>query len=256
MVGCWEERHRLGGRTAIVTGAGSGIGRAVALEFGHRGAHVAAWDVRLPEARDTARILEASGHSAYAAEVDVCNAVNVVQAVDEATRRFGGVDLLANCAGILAPTGFADIDLDEWSRILAVNLTGSFICCQAVYRSMKQRGYGRIVNISSSAGRSTSDLGGAHYTVSKAGVLGLTRHLAKEGGPEITANAVCPGIIDTPMARMHSTPEQLEVIREHLPLRRLGTPQDVADLVAFLVSEAGSYITGESIEIDGGELMI
>jgi len=252
----WEERHSLTGRCGIVTGAGSGIGRAVAVEFGMRGARVVAWDVRLPQVEETVKVLEDAGCRAIAAEVDVCNADGVRRAVEDAVRRFGGVDLLANCAGVLEPTSFGEIGLEEWSRVLAVNLTGSFISCQAVYAHMKERGYGRVVNISSSAGRSTSDLGGAHYTVSKAGVLGLTRHLAKEGGPEITANAVCPGIIETPMAHTYGSPERLEGIRQHLPLRRLGTPQDVADLVAFLVSDAGSYITGESIEIDGGELMI
>lgn len=256
MVGGWQDRLSLAGQAGIVTGAGSGMGRAIATEIGRRGADVAVWDINASDAQETVEMMIEAGCNAYASQVDVSMADSVQQARDEAIHRFGAVDILVNCAGILRTTSFGEIKLEEWEQILAVNLTGVFLCCQAVFAHMKKRGSGRIVNISSSAGRSTSDLGGAHYTVSKAGVLGLTRHLAKEGGPEIAANAVCPGIIDTPMSRTYGTEERIEEIRQHLPLRRIGTSEDVADLVAFLVSDAASYITGESIEIDGGELMI
>ena len=232
------------------------MGRAVAVEMARRGAEVAVWDINATAVADTAKTIEAEGHVAYASAVNVTSIVEIHSATEDVIAHCGRIDILVNCAGILYPTPFPKIKPEEWAQVLDVNLNGAFYCCQAVFECMKKQKFGRIVNISSSAGRSTSDLGGAHYTVSKAGVLGLTRHLAKEGGPEITVNAVCPGIIDTPMARTYGTEQQIEEIRRHLPLRRIGTPEDVADLVAFLASDAASYITGESIEIDGGELMI
>jgi len=170
--------------------------------------------------------------------------------------RYGKIDFLVNNAGILYPTCIEELTPAEWQEVIDVNLTGVFHCSLAVFPIMKRQGDGRIVNISSSAGRSTSDLGGVHYTASKAGVLGLTRHFAKEGGPEIRVNAVCPGLIETPMSARFGTPERLEEVRRRLPLKRLGKPEEVAALVAFLLSDNASYITGESVEIDGGELMI
>jgi NAD(P)-dependent dehydrogenase (short-subunit alcohol dehydrogenase family) len=246
----------LDGKIAVVTGAARGMGAAIARTLADRGAFVAACDIdEEAVGRAATSILDAGGAAQpYTLDVSMQDAVR--DAIDRIVDERGGVHILVNNAGILYPTGFDRITDEEWRRTLAVNLTGPFYLCQACFGPMKRAGFGRIVNMSSSAGRSTSDLGGAHYTVSKAGLLGLTRHLAKEGGPEITVNAVCPGIIDTEMAAKHSTKEQLAGILDHLPLRRIGTPQDVANLVAFLVSDDAAYITGESIEIDGGELMI
>ena len=138
-----------------------------------------------------------------------------------------------------------------------MNLTGAFLCTQAVVSVMKEFGFGRIVNISSSAGRSVSTLGGAHYTASKAGLIGLTRAAAKELAPiGITVNAICPGLIDTQMARETTTPEELQRFLDSFPIQRLGSPEEIAHLVVFLCSEEAAYITGASLDINGGDLMI
>ncbi|MCP4679958.1 MAG: SDR family oxidoreductase [Deltaproteobacteria bacterium] len=250
------ELARSYGKVAIVTGAGRGMGKAIASHLAGVGVKVAVCDINAENASIAADEISSSKGEAIGIAVDVSVFSDVERMVAEVADKLGGVDILVNNAGILYPTKFEEITPKEWQRTIDVNLTGAFYCCKAVYPIMKENGFGRIVNISSSAGRSTSDLGGAHYTVSKAGMLGLTRHLAKEGGPEINVNAICPGIIMTEMARTFGTEETLEEIRTHLPLKRLGAPKDVADLVLFLVSDASSYITGETIEIDGGELMI
>lgn len=244
------------GRVAIVTGAGRGIGKAIAELLARQEAIVAVCDLDERNADAVAKEIQTNGGEAYACKLDVRDYEAVKQMITDIQSRYGRIDILVNNAGILYPTHIKDITPDEWRTVIDVNLTGVFHCSLAVFPIMKQHGNGKIVNISSSAGRSTSDLGGAHYTASKAGVLGLTRHFAKEGGPEIRVNAVCPGLIKTPMSAKFGTPKRLEEVRRRLPLQRLGEPEEVASLVAFLVSDNASYITGETIEIDGGELMI
>lgn len=141
--------------------------------------------------------------------------------------------------------------------MLGVNLKGVFLCSQAVLGVMKEKRYGKIVNISSSAGRSTSELGGAHYTTAKAGVLGFSRHLAREmAAYHINVNAVCPGLIDTPMIREKAHEDRLAYFLKQIPLGRLGTPEEEADLVLFLASEESAYITGATIDLNGGSLMM
>ena len=174
-----------------------------------------------------------------------------------ALEEFGKVDILVNNAGIMFRTRILDISLDEWNNTLLVNLTGPFLLTKAVLPLMKQNGYGRIVNISSSAGRSVSTLGGAHYTASKTALLGFTRAVAKEVASfGITVNAVCPGLMDTQMVRDTTTKEELENFVNSFPIQRIGLPEEVGDLVVFLCSERASYITGASIDINGGDLMI
>jgi 3-oxoacyl-[acyl-carrier protein] reductase len=149
------------------------------------------------------------------------------------------------------------IPLAEWRRTLDVNLTAVFLCAKAVVPAMTAQGFGRIVNVSSTAGKSVSTLGGAHYTASKAGVLGLTRAAAKELAPlGITVNAVCPGLIDTEMVRQNVAADRLEAYRRSFPIPRLGTAEEVADLIAFLASDQAGYVTGASFDITGGDLMV
>ena len=177
--------------------------------------------------------------------------------VEEALERFGAIHVLVNNAGVLRPTPVVDIEEDEWDLIIRVNLKGAYLCSRAVLSTMRKQGWGRIVNLSSSAGRSTSTIGGAHYTASKAGMLGFSRHLAREMASEgITVNAVCPGLIDTEMVRSTITPEQAEAYTERFPARRMGEAREVAELVAFLATDRASYITGASLDINGGALMI
>jgi NAD(P)-dependent dehydrogenase (short-subunit alcohol dehydrogenase family) len=171
--------------------------------------------------------------------------------------RFGRVDILINNAAMARSTRFHDLTADEWRAALEVNLTAPFLLTKAVLPVMKAQRYGRIVNISSTAGRMVSTLGGAHYTASKTGLLGLTRASAKELGKfGITVNAVCPGMIDTELTHEHADDELLERLAAAYPVPRLGTSLEVADLICFAASEAAGYITGASFDINGGDLMM
>jgi NAD(P)-dependent dehydrogenase (short-subunit alcohol dehydrogenase family) len=170
---------------------------------------------------------------------------------------FGRLDILINNAALPLTTRFEQITAAEWRRSVEVNLTAPFLLMRAVVPAMKSQRYGRIVNISSSAGRMVSTLGGAHYTATKTGLLGLTRAAAKElGGYGITVNAICPGMIDTELTRASADIEQLERIVKGYPIPRLGTALEVADLICFAASEAAGYITGAAFDINGGDLMM
>jgi len=154
-------------------------------------------------------------------------------------------------------TGLPEISLQEWEGVIDVNLTGPFLCIKAVFPAMKEKGCGRIVNISSSAGRSVSTLGGAHYSASKAGLLGLTRAVAKEVASfSITVNAICPGLIDTKMVRETTTDDELQSFINSFPIKRIGAPEEIGDLVVFLCSDKAAYITGAAVDINGGDLMM
>src|SRR3954469_22499622 len=242
------------GRVAIVTGAARGLGRAVAARLHERGASVAVNVRGESRARDAAREIggDALGLPGDIAAPGVPDAI-VKQTLD----RFGRIDILINNAALPLTTRFEQISADEWRRALEVNLTAPFLLTQAVLPAMKAQGYGRVVNISSTAGRMVSTLGGAHYTTSKTGLLGLTRAAAKElGSFGITVNAVCPGMIDTELTRESAPPEVLERLARSYPVPRLGTALEVADLICFVASEAAGYITGASLDINGGDLMV
>jgi len=251
-------RSRLPGKVAIVTGGGRGMGRATALTLAHEGAAVVVNDVRPDWARSVAQEIEETGSQAMVYVADVTDESQVQAMIDATVERFGTVDILINNAGLLRATApLETIPLDEWELMMDVNVNGVFLCTKAVLPIMKARRSGKIVNVSSSAGRTTSTFGGAHYTTSKAAVLGLTRHTAREVAPyNINVNAVAPGSMDTEMVREMATPEHMAQEERNIPLRRLGTAQDEADLVAFLCSEESSYITGATIDINGGDLMM
>lgn len=239
-----QEQNILKGRVAIVTGAGRGIGRAISEKLVESGANVVACDINLENAENTV-------------QADVTDLASVESLIAKAEDKFGQVDILVNNAGIMFRTRILDISVAEWEKTMQVNLTGPFLCTKAVLPGMKERGFGRIINISSSAGRSVSTLGGVHYTSSKAGLLGLTRAVAKEVASfGITVNAICPGLIDTEMTRKTTTQKELQDFLDVFPINRIGTPEEVGDLVVFLCSEKASYITGASIDINGGDLMI
>jgi 3-oxoacyl-[acyl-carrier protein] reductase len=250
----WDLRDK----AAIVTGAGRGMGRATALTLAASGARVVINDVDRALAQKVAAEVVAAGGNALAHIADVSDEDQVAALVDKSVAELGTVDILVNNAGILAATSpLESIALDEWERVMAVNVRGVFLCSRAVLPLMKERRSGKIVNVSSSAGRSTSTFGGAHYTTSKAAVLGLTRHMAREAAPcNVNVNAVAPGSMDTEMVREMATPEFIERERRSIPLGRLGTAQDEANLVAFLCSEQASYITGATIDLNGGDLII
>jgi NAD(P)-dependent dehydrogenase (short-subunit alcohol dehydrogenase family) len=179
------------------------------------------------------------------------------QMVAHVLDRCGRVDVLVNNAAVARATRFEQLSAEEWRQTLEVNLTAPFLLTKAVVPAMKAQRYGRIVNISSTAGRMVSTLGGAHYTTSKTGLLGLTRAAAKELGKYgITVNAVCPGMIDTELTRETASPELLDRLAAGYPVPRVGTAREVADLICFAASEAAGYITGAALDINGGDLMM
>ncbi len=242
---------------AIVTGAGQGIGRAVARTLAEQGAHLVVNDLDESNAESTAEELRSSVTTAFHFQADVTDPPGVQAMVDWTADTFGAVHILVNNAGILFPTSVMDIDEEEWDRVIDVNLKGAFLCSKAVLPHMREAGWGRIVNFSSTAGKNISTVGGAHYTAAKAGVLGFTRHLAREVAPyNITVNAVCPGLIDTEMVRGTIDEERTRAYARSFPIPRLGRPEEVANLVAFLASDQAAYITGASLDINGGDLMI
>jgi NAD(P)-dependent dehydrogenase (short-subunit alcohol dehydrogenase family) len=242
------------GRVALVTGAFRGFGFATAERLAARGASVAV-NVRDPErAEATARLL---GHHGFAVAGDLGNADELNTIVARTLDRFGRLDILVNNAAVALSTRFQKITEEEWRRTFEINVTAVFLLIRAAVPAMREQKYGRIVNLSSTAGKTVSTLGGAHYTASKAALLGLTRAAAKELGLYgITVNAICPGLFDTELTRENATPEQLEAIAKTFPIRRLGDAAEVADLICFLASEAAGYITGASLDINGGDLML
>jgi 3-oxoacyl-[acyl-carrier protein] reductase len=239
----------------LITGAARGLGRATAARLLECGATVAV-NVRTQQRAD--RLAADLGERALGIGGDVSDAADVTTMVQRVTDAHGRVDILVNNAAAVYSTRFEQIPESEWRRSVDVNLTGPFLLIQAVAPFMKAEGFGRVINVSSLAGRSVSTLAGVHYSASKAALLGLTRAAAKELAPHgITVNAVCPGLIDTELVHETATDERIEMIRsQRIPAQRLGRPVEVADLVCFLVSDQAGYITGASIDINGGSLMM
>jgi NAD(P)-dependent dehydrogenase (short-subunit alcohol dehydrogenase family) len=241
------------GKIALVTGAGQGIGKAIALGLVGEGADVVANDLNLDLAESTAREIRAAGSRAMAIQANVAMEGEVVSMVDRIVKEWGGIDILVNNAGIGRPMMVEDMDKAEWDRIIDVNLGGVFNCSRAVIPVLKTRGGGKIIHIASLAGKTMSYHGGADYTASKAAVLGFTRHLAFELGPyRINVNAVCPGVTLTPLVVAHSTAEMRESVRSRTPMKDLVKPEDIANAVIFLASERARMITGSTIDVDGG----
>ena len=242
------------GRVAIVTGAARGLGRAAADRLRERGASVA---VNVRDRERAESLAKEIGEDVLAVPGDIAEDGVPEEIVRQTLERFGRIDILVNNAALARSTRFPDLSAEEWRHALEVNLTAPFLLTKAALPAMKAQHYGRIINISSTAGRTVSTLGGAHYTASKAGLLGLTRAAAKELGQfGITVNAVCPGMIDTELTRENATPELLARLAASYPVPRLGTALEVADLICFAASEEAGYITGASFDINGGDLMM
>lgn len=243
--------------SALITGAGGDIGRSICLALSSDGLNIVAADVDSDGVAATVAKIVAAGGTATGAHLDVTDRTAVRALVDELDTGPAPVSVLVNCAGNLRPTPVIDIPESEWDSIVGVNLKGTFLCSQAVLGGMKQRGWGRIVNLSSTAGKNISTVGGAHYTAAKAGVLGFTRHLASEVAADgITVNAVCPGLIETQMIHSTISAERMDEYARSFPIPRLGQPEEVAAVVRFLASDDAAYITGAALDINGGDLMV
>ncbi len=238
----------LTGRNALVTGSTRGIGRAIADTLANCGARVAIVGRDLERSQTVAAEV---GRGALGFAADVSDVASVVKLVADVETAFGGVDILVNNAGLTRDNLMMRIKDDDWDAVIDANLRGAFVAIRAATRGMMKRRWGRVINITSIVGI-TGNKGQANYAASKAGLIGLTKSVAKElGSRNILANAIAPGFIDTDMTAA-MTPEARSAMAAQIPLERLGTPADVAGVVAFLASDLGAYITGQVLIVDGG----
>jgi NAD(P)-dependent dehydrogenase (short-subunit alcohol dehydrogenase family) len=243
---------RINEKVAIVTGGAQSIGQGICLRLAEEGARVAIFDINLDEAKKTAQEIERAGGTALAIKVDITKPAEIEAAVKQVLSKFGQIDILVNNAGISLVSKVADMTDDIWDRVNDVNLKAVFLCCRAVIPHMKERKYGKIVNIASVLALRGSAYY-AHYGATKAGVVAFTQGLAVELGPRnINVNAVGPGVIDTPMADHDVAPEVRQRLQKRIPLRRIGVPQDIADAALFFASDEASYITGQCLYVCGG----
>jgi 2-hydroxycyclohexanecarboxyl-CoA dehydrogenase len=243
----------LKGKTAVVTGGGSGIGRAVAKRLAADEAAIAIWDLNGAAATETAKMISDAGGKAIALQVDAADAQAIKAAADKTRAAFGPITIIVNNAGITGFVPFMELSVEAWDRMIAVNLKGPFLCTREVLPDMLKAAWGRIINITSSSTQ-TGATSMAHYVSSKGGLLGLTKALAMEFAAKgITANMVPPGFIDTPMLR--ASPVNVDAYAETVPVRRPGKPEDIAGACAYLASDEAGYVTGQTISVNGGRYL-
>jgi 3-oxoacyl-[acyl-carrier protein] reductase len=250
------EAFSLEGRVAIVTGAGGGLGEGICTSLGAAGAAVACADIDPGGAARVAALTARGGARSLALELDIANSSSVDAVMKRVKAELGGIDVLINNAAIYPRRAWTEISEQEWDRVLAVNLKGYFLCARACFDSLRERGRGHIINVSSV----TFFLGFSmllDYVSSKGGIVGFTRALAREVGPDgITVNAIAPGAFPTDAERIHPNPEQYnQWVLDQQSLKRRGRPIDIGNLVVFLAGDASSFITGQTVMIDGGWAM-
>lgn len=239
----------LNGKVAIVTGSARGIGRAIALKLAESGADIVVSDIS--DAESVAGEIRAVGRQSKAVSADVSSSQDVAGLIEQTIASFGRIDILVNNAGITRDGLLLRMSDEDWDSVLRVNLKSAFLCTRGVLRHMVKQRWGRIVSISSVVGI-VGNAGQANYAATKAGIIGFTRSVAKEVASRgITANAIAPGFIDTEMTQK-LTEEQRQGAQKQIPVGYLGTPQDIAEAVAFLASEQARYITGQVLNVDGG----
>ncbi len=243
---------RLAEKVAIITGSGQGIGREIALRFSAEGAKVVVADMARESMEEAVAEITAQGHAGIAVQTDITDPVRIESLMQETLAHFGRLDILVNNAGIGLNKPFLTTTLDEWERLLHVNLTGTFLCAQAAARVMVGQGSGRIINIASISGQRGSQ-GRAAYGASKAGVILLTQVMAVELAPAgITVNAISPGPVDTAQSRETHTPETRRAYLERIPLGRYGERSEIAAAALFLASDEASFVNGHILNVDGG----
>lgn len=241
-------------KVAVVTGAARGIGRVIAMTLAEQGADIAVVDISLEAAEAVASEIRSLGRRALAVSGSVDSAQDVESFVTKISSELGRIDILVNNAGITRDTLLLRMKEEDWDAVLNVNLKGAFLCTKAVSKLMVKQRYGRIVNISSVVGL-MGNAGQVNYSASKAGLIGLTKSVARElASRNITVNAIAPGFITTSMTEVLAENVK-EGLMAQIPLGRLGSPEDIANTAAFLVSDAASYITGQTIAVDGGMVM-
>lgn len=248
----------LNGRVAVITGAGSGMGRSMALRLAEDDAKIAIWDINGEGAEETARLVREAGGTAIAIKADCSNTAEIKAAAAQTRAELGKIAILINNAGIAPFDEFLSITEEQLERVLRINMVGPFIVTQECVPDMIEAKWGRIINITSSSVQSGSAMQ-THYTSSKGALLGFTKCLAMALGEHgITANMIPPGSIDTPMLRgaaIMQEPGRVEAYGAALPVGRIGTGEDIAAAAAFLVSEEGGYMTGQTISVNGGRYM-
>ena len=243
------------GKVAIVTGSARGIGFAIGQELAKAGARVALVDLKADLAKQAAIQLRGAGYEAIAIAADVSDEAQVRAMAQQAFDRWGKVDILVNNAGICPVTPFEEITVEEWDLVLGVNLKGAFLCSKAVAPIMRKQHSGKIINIASSAGQMGGLAVGLHYSASKAGMFGLTKGLARILAPDIQVNAVSPGTTESEMTSGWDQAATDSIVSK-IPAGRLGRPVDVAAAVLFLASDMTEFITGQTLSVNGGLLMV
>ncbi len=241
-------------KVAIVTGAGHGIGREIALALGKNGAEVVVTDVS-DEVFEVGKEIESVGTQAFPVKCDITDAKEAIAIEEKVLGKYEKIDILVNNAGIYPQKPFLEMTEEEWNRVIGINLNGVFHCTKAVLPKMVERKYGKIVNIASIAGAIIGYANLAHYSASKAGIVGFTKSLALEMAPHgININAIAPGPID--VGAIPTNSEMLQMIIKTIPLGRMGLPIDIANLVVFLASDESNFITGQCIVCDGGSTIL
>lgn len=248
-----RSKMSLKGKVAVVTGAGSGIGRAVAVRLAKDDAAIAVWDLNGAGAAETAKMINSAGGKAIALTVDAASRKTIKEAAAATRAQLGPVTILVNNAGITGNVAFLELGEEDWDRMIAINLKGPYVCTQEILPDMLAAGWGRIINITSSSIQ-TGAPRMSHYVASKGGLMGMSKALAMEFADKgITVNMVPPGFVDTPMLR--ASPVDVDAYAATMPMKRPGKPEDIAAACAYLASDEAGYVTGQTISVNGGRYL-